>query len=279
MEPSRSIEIKVGIFVVIATVLTIGFIIALGGDKAIFHSNYHLKMLAEDTGGLSLGSVVQVAGIQCGNVTGVDFNKDNNQVTITLKIDRRCQDKITKGALAGVHTQGALGDKYVMIKPAPSGAASLQDGDVIESEPSTDLLSTLGKSGDKVERIFEIMDEVQKLVRGLNDKSFSQNVSETARNLKASTASLDEILDSIKGKDPQANKLKKSLDHLSSILEKIDRGQGTLGGLINDPTIHEDLKTILGGAKRSKLLKFLIHQATKNGEEGEKDEKKGSELK
>ena len=55
-------------------------------------------------------------------------------------------------------------------------------------------------------------------------------------------------------------------------MEKIDEGQGTLGGLINDPTVHDDLKTILGGAKKSKLLKFLIHQATKGGEEAEKEE-------
>jgi phospholipid/cholesterol/gamma-HCH transport system substrate-binding protein len=56
---------------------------------------------------------------------------------------------------------------------------------------------------------------------------------------------------------------------MSSIFEKIDNGQGTLGGLVNDPTIHDDLKTILGGAKRSTILKYIIRQTIKNSDEDE----------
>jgi phospholipid/cholesterol/gamma-HCH transport system substrate-binding protein len=45
---------------------------------------------------------------------------------------------------------------------------------------------------------------------------------------------------------------------LNAILQKIDRGDGTLGLLVNDPTLYEDLKLLLGGAQRSLLVRSLL---------------------
>jgi phospholipid/cholesterol/gamma-HCH transport system substrate-binding protein len=46
--------------------------------------------------------------------------------------------------------------------------------------------------------------------------------------------------------------------NLNSILQKIDRGEGTLGLLVNDPTLYDDLKLLVGGAQRSLLVRSLI---------------------
>jgi phospholipid/cholesterol/gamma-HCH transport system substrate-binding protein len=46
---------------------------------------------------------------------------------------------------------------------------------------------------------------------------------------------------------------------LNSILAKIDTGEGTLGLLLNDPSVYEDLKQLLGGAERSTVVKTLIN--------------------
>ena len=64
------------------------------------------------------------------------------------------------------------------------------------------------------------------------------------------------------GTQDQAQKatLTKSLVHLSSILEKVDSGQGTLGGLINDPSIHSRLKEMIGANKRSSEMSGLVRK-------------------
>jgi phospholipid/cholesterol/gamma-HCH transport system substrate-binding protein len=54
---------------------------------------------------------------------------------------------------------------------------------------------------------------------------------------------------------------------LASALEKVDEGQGTLGLLINDPTLYYDLKALAGGTRRSWLLRSLV-----GGEEEESRE-------
>ena len=45
---------------------------------------------------------------------------------------------------------------------------------------------------------------------------------------------------------------------LNNILGKVDRGDGTLGLLVNDPTLFEDLKVLVGGAQRSAVVRTLI---------------------
>jgi len=53
---------------------------------------------------------------------------------------------------------------------------------------------------------------------------------------------------------------------LNSILAKIDRGEGTVGLLLNDPTLYEDLKQLVGGAQRSAVVRTLIRLSTDGDE-------------
>jgi phospholipid/cholesterol/gamma-HCH transport system substrate-binding protein len=48
---------------------------------------------------------------------------------------------------------------------------------------------------------------------------------------------------------------------LNSILAKVDRGEGSFGLFLNDPTVYEDVKMLLGGAQRSAVLRRLIRMA------------------
>ena len=52
--------------------------------------------------------------------------------------------------------------------------------------------------------------------------------------------------------------VKKVSADIQKIVAEIDRGEGTVGALIKDPTVYEDLKTILGNTKRNTALKALI---------------------
>jgi phospholipid/cholesterol/gamma-HCH transport system substrate-binding protein len=52
---------------------------------------------------------------------------------------------------------------------------------------------------------------------------------------------------------------------LNSILAKVDRGEGTLGLLVSDPSLYEDLKTLLGGAQRSAVVRSLIRMSVEGG--------------
>jgi phospholipid/cholesterol/gamma-HCH transport system substrate-binding protein len=63
-----------------------------------------------------------------------------------------------------------------------------------------------------------------------------------------------------------AEKMKDSIARLDSILTKIDRGDGTLGALINDPSIHNQLKSYLGGSQRKNNIKSLLRTSIEKEE-------------
>jgi phospholipid/cholesterol/gamma-HCH transport system substrate-binding protein len=55
-------------------------------------------------------------------------------------------------------------------------------------------------------------------------------------------------------------------EELRAMLANVNKGQGTLGRLIVDPSIYDDLKLILGNVERSAALKFLVRYAISNKE-------------
>jgi phospholipid/cholesterol/gamma-HCH transport system substrate-binding protein len=63
--------------------------------------------------------------------------------------------------------------------------------------------------------------------------------------------------------------LAKSATSLKNITARVDKGEGSLGALINDPTAYEDLKTILGNVKRNRLLRELVRLTISNRSEYE----------
>lgn len=57
-----------------------------------------------------------------------------------------------------------------------------------------------------------------------------------------------------------------SAQDLREILKKVKSGEGSLGGIIYDPTVYEDLKEILGNVKRNKVLRELVRISISNNE-------------
>jgi len=54
---------------------------------------------------------------------------------------------------------------------------------------------------------------------------------------------------------------------LKKITSTVANGEGTVGGLIADPTIYEDLRTVLGNVKRNRVLRALVRFTVSNREE------------
>lgn len=69
--------------------------------------------------------------------------------------------------------------------------------------------------------------------------------------------------------DPRAESIMADLDqtskNLRSVSGRLAQGEGTLGALIDDPTLYEDLSSLLRGAHRSRVLRSLIQSTRQSG--------------
>lgn len=98
-------------------------------------------------------------------------------------------------------------------------------------------------------------------------------------NLRDSTATLAAVLGEVRdGKgllhsviydEEQAravHELTQMAVRLNRVAADVEKGRGTIGGLLVDPSVYEDLKTILGNVERNVLLKALIRFTIKEGD-------------
>ncbi len=57
---------------------------------------------------------------------------------------------------------------------------------------------------------------------------------------------------------------------MKQLAEKVKAGEGTVGLLLKDPSVYEDLKELLGNVKRNRVLRELVRYSLDNGEKLEK---------
>lgn len=73
--------------------------------------------------------------------------------------------------------------------------------------------------------------------------------------------------------DPRAESVMADLEQTSKNLKlvssRLAQGEGTLGALIDDPTLYEDLSSLLRGANRSRILRSLIQSTRQSGASAE----------
>jgi len=142
-----------------------------------------------------------------------------------------------------------------------------------QSKGGQKLADSIGVLGSIAEEVQDGEGILHELVYGSADESALEG-------LRSSADSLDSILMEVRegdgvlhsmiyeesgGKNTMTNAAEASA-HLNSILAKMDSGEGTIGLLLNDPTLYEDMKRLLGSAERSRALRYLIRQAAEEEE-------------
>lgn len=263
MEQQNQNLIRSGIFVLLGFAAIAFSIVSLGGDRWFFSKKTTIFVDFAEAQGLASGSVVSLSGLTIGNVTELELLPDGRMVRVGLKVEDRYLEKLTSEATAELRTQGALGDKYVMIIPRPGSGQNLKPGSVLQTQTAKDIFGVISERGQEADKVFEIIKEVHILTKSLNDQNrietMIRNFQEASNEMKV-TAKETRLLVSELRKE-SGPKLADSVTKLDRILTKIDSGEGTLGALINDSSVHDSLKSVLGGSDRKKNMKNLIRSS------------------
>lgn len=239
----EQIQVRVGAFVAVGLVFLLLIVFLLGSEKNLFEDQYELTARFDDISGLRVGAPVQLAGINVGTVSGINFDREieRKKVKLKLKITEKYQERVREDSAASIVNQGLLGDKLVAISVGSADKRILKDGDEIAAitpisfaellEKGRRLLNNADKSA---ETVASLLDEVQKGRGMIHGMIFDPRGEEVVSNLRAVSS---------------------NMEHVSG---KIARGEGTLGALINDPTLFNDMKTLIGKANRNKILKGVV---------------------
>lgn len=262
MDSTRSTQIKVGIFLTVGLVFILGSIFFLGADKALFTSYLRVHAHFDQVQGLSVGSVVSLSGVTVGNVESITFLSEQNTLDVTLKVNKDFAQRLRKGSQVEIRTQGALGDKFVFIIPGDLKAEQVKDGEVLEVAKATDLFGIVSERGSETSKVFDIINDLHKLTASLNHDN---KILKIMSHMEAASKETHKLVAKLNA-NQTGEKLEKSVEKLDSVLTKIDKGQGTLGALINDPSLHQQLKALIGGSTRKDHVKSLLRTSIEKEE-------------
>lgn len=267
-------ELKVGVFVIAVIAALIGVYFFTYDGLFAGPGTYSLTLRAPRADGLNEGTAVKLAGVNIGSVRRIGLA--GGEAEIELILDNRFQLPID--SVAELKATGLLGDTFVMVTLGDDDRAILQDGDRIRFGRSAGDLDNITR---QVEIVSEDVAAMTKVLREMiEDRRNRDNVEATLENTSALTEELrrmaennqrdireivrsirrlSESLESVVAEtgrdlDEEFDKIKlatdtlqTSLDNMASITGKVDRGEGTVGALINDRETVDSLNQAFDG--------------------------------
>lgn len=213
-------EQKVGLFFVIGVILMM-VAVELTVGTGLLKEQYHLYVNYDDVAGLNPGDPVRVAGVEMGSVDEITITPEH--VRVRLRLDEEAE--VRRNSVARLDFQALSGARFISISLGSPDAPVLKEGDTIHGERTADLA--------------EMIDQLEDVGRSVTElaESLNRNQDELLRNI-------NELI------EENRSALTLVASNLASITEKLDRGEGTVAKLINDPALYEEAERLLVQANR-----------------------------
>ena len=256
MKKSASQKIKLGVFVILGSILLITALYFIGNRQNLFGSNLRLNAEFNNVNGLQLGNNVRYSGINAGTVSGIEM-VDDSEIIVEMLIQDKIGNRIKKNAVATIGSDGLVGSMIVNIIPREGSFPYVISGDTIDSYSkigADDMLTTLNVTNENAALLTsDLLKITTQVLEGkgtigmlINDSIMAQDLKQTVFQLKqASTkasmaiSGLKDIVSSINYKESvaavllsdtlTANKMKVIVDNL----EKSSVNIGSLTGNLN----------------------------------------------
>ncbi len=240
-------EVTVGAFVIIGTILLSLMIFFISGVY-LFRSGKYINVLYDYVDILDKGAPVRMAGVRVGEVNqiGLYFDTKSQKNRVRVKLFIESATDIRENAQFFIRGTHILSEPHIEITPQPGDFPAIKEGAEIEGvmlEPIESL----------IERAQNIAKNLDEMIAGLHDalggEENSKALRDLIKNLTKLSASLQEAAD--KGDLPQTmENIKVSSEAIRGILDNMQKGQGTVGGLLVKDEIYTDMKELMSDVKR-----------------------------
>ncbi len=195
-------QVKVGIFVSIGLFLMGGFVFYIGDNRKLWDPQAKFDAAFGDVAGLKPGSPVRMGGVDVGTVGSVEHGADANdaRIYVSMSIVKAEAGRVRVDTIAKVVNKGLLGDKMMELTVADAKSPLLAPGSRLKTEEPLDFSRYLAKFDSISEKAEKVVDNLEQATRGFGDPKFSDDIKQT-------TASLRDILNSVAHNDSAVHRL------------------------------------------------------------------------
>jgi phospholipid/cholesterol/gamma-HCH transport system substrate-binding protein len=216
LAPSRSVELRVGVFFLVCLLIVAGLIVKFGQIGKFSAPAYEITVVFPNVAGLIREANVLYAGIPVGKVRDIRLAEDGHlKVRVTLAINEGIG--IRRDARFIINQSGLLGDRYVDVIPVGVTEPFLRAGDEVIGTASVDLTEairsvvavlhqaagTIGRIDEAVRRTDAALARIDQLV--LTTQTLAHvtatlaNIAQTTSNTAQFTAGLEGLVAETRG--------------------------------------------------------------------------------
>lgn len=271
-------EIKAAFFVLLTILLFIfGFNFLKG--SSLLDKQKTIYAVYDGVDGLLVGANVMINGLSIGNVTELDFLSNSTKILVTLKV----KDKLnfSSKSTASIYETGVLGGLAISIEPIFERESIVKTGDTLNSsvrpgltelinrqiEPLSRQLQSTITSVDSIftgasnvlnrqtqEQIKESINVLTSAINAINNSSIiiektltdkNAQINNTIDNFEKISSNLSEVSEELNsfGLSNLLANLEVSVDGISSIVNKLESDNSTIGKLINEDEVYNNLNS------------------------------------
>lgn len=215
-------SVRVGIFFLFGCLLIWLSKQALEGQGGIGgHNGYRVQAYFEDLQQLKIGDEVRLAGIPIGVVDELLLKK--GQACVFLKLDKGVELPID--SVVTIATAGLLGSHYIGIQPGEA-LTYCHENAVLKTKASANINQVVASFGEMGDRLAKALSEIG----GSEDKpGLFQNLNHL-------------LLDN-------RERIDHVIQNFESITTKVNTAQGTLGLLVNERGLYDELIKAANGLR------------------------------
>lgn len=269
MKKIMSTEVKVGMTVIIATLILV-FGIIWGKGFSLRTAKYQLDIVFENVGGLIIGDPVTVNGVKEGKITLISWHK--RQVLCTIELNDHIQlyedarfSVISAELLAGMKIEIFPGDSPNNINLAKQPFQGSYGGRIVDvgiimgelAEDISNLTFRIDTTMIMVNNLLQegsIQDDIKNTISNINKisddfksvpadlKLALVNLNETSGQLRAIIENNnEEIVNTFKNISTMSGQLDTIAISMRNLLYKVENRDGTIGRMVNDSTLYNNL--------------------------------------
>lgn len=254
---TRAQKIRLGVFMLLATLLFFGSVVVLAGLKLWNPKDRYYVRFTESISGLEVGSTVKMKGVRVGQVEKIQIGSDVESVLVTLALEPNTPVPVdTRAVMTSI---GITGLKFIELTGGSQRAARIPpntSGSFIKEGQGT-LESLTGKATDIAMKIEAVLNNLLRITDEENRTRFKRLLDD-ADQLASSWAEMATT------NMPRVKRIIANVDRTTAALEKASASVARLADE-NAGHIRETLAASANAARSlQKVAVSLNPQATLN---------------